>query len=75
MALSSQHHCAWLNINDSSQNTTQTLNVLFIKKCDEKKVIYYVFFFISECKTVLCSGYSNFLPLLKDALETLDFSF
>lgn len=48
MALSSLHRCAYLNINGSSQNKTQTFNVLFIKKCDEKNwFITYSFSFLN----------------------------
>lgn len=48
MALSSLHRCAYLNINDSSQNTAQTFNTLFIEKWDKKKrFVSYSFSFVN----------------------------
>lgn len=61
MALSSLHHCAYLNINGSSQNKAQTFNTAFIKKCDEKSDVFHILFHSQYAKTALCAGYCNFI--------------
>lgn len=65
MALSSLHRCAYLNINDSSQNTAQTFSTLLLRNGIKKLFISYSFSFV-KCKTVLCTGYCNKIPLHKD---------